>query len=81
MGKLLKEGLLDKVVLPIEKGANTQVYLCAGADVDGDLARRADSVYYEKMRPAKASAAATDAQAAKRLWDVSERLTGVQMQF
>jgi len=79
VGKFFKESLLDKVVIPVDKGANTQVFLAAGADTNGELARRTEGVYYDQMRPAKATVAATDAAAAKRLWDVSERLTGVKM--
>ena len=80
VAKALKEGLLDKVILPVASGANTQVYLAAGADnADGKLSKRTDGVYYDLMKPASPTSAATDGEAAKRLWEVSERLTGAKI--
>ena len=75
-GKFFKEKVLDSVVLPIDRGANTQVYLAAAADAGGDLTKRG-GLYFDVMAPAKANAAATDKQLAKDLWALSEKLSGV----
>ena len=80
LGKAFKEKLLDKVILPVEKGANTQVFLAAGADNPARaLAQKPKGVYYDVMKPASATAAATDTATAKRLWEISERLTAVKV--
>jgi len=80
ISKALKEGVLDKVVLPVAKGANTQVFLAAAADnADGALAKRTDGFYFDVMKPAKPTDVATDATAARQLWELSEKLTGVKM--
>ena len=79
IGKALKEKLLDKLIQPIEEGASTQIYLAAGADTGGKLAQRSPSMYYAEMKPDTPVSAATDASLAKRLWEVSERLTGAKM--
>ena len=77
-GRLAK-GALDALILPVEKGANTQVFLSAAADAGGDLCARPAGVYYDLMRVAKATDAATDSELAARLWTLSEELTGVKM--
>ena len=77
IGKVLKESLLDKVVLPIDRGANTQVFLAAGGDTGGDLAKPT-ALYFDAMAPAKANEAATDTKLARKLWDVSEQITGLK---
>mmetsp|Transcript_23323 Transcript_23323/g.74718 ORF Transcript_23323/g.74718 Transcript_23323/m.74718 type:complete len:386 (+) Transcript_23323:1-1158(+) len=76
VGKLLKETLLDKVVIPVEVGANTQVFLAAAADAGGDRARRPKTLYFDKMKAVKPNDAAADPALAKRLWEISETLTG-----
>ena len=79
VSKVLKESVLDKVVLPVAKGANTQVYLAASADnADGAIARKTDGFYFDVMRPAKPTSTAVNEDAAKRLWAVSESLTGAK---
>jgi NAD(P)-dependent dehydrogenase (short-subunit alcohol dehydrogenase family) len=79
LGKAFKEGLLDKVVLPIERGANTQVFLSSGGDSGGDLAAKPKALYFDdSMTPAKPNDAASDPALAQKLWDVSEKLTGVK---
>jgi retinol dehydrogenase-14 len=77
-GKLLK-GALDKLVLPIDRGANTQVFLAAAIDADGDFAAKPASIYFDAMAPSKPTDAASDPALAKRLWDVSEALTGLKL--
>lgn len=55
-----------------EAGASNSVYLATSPDVAGVSGR-----YFEKCKEAKASHAARDAQAAERVWALSERMTGL----
>lgn len=55
-----------------EKGADTAVYLASSPDVEGVTGK-----YFVKREQAEPSAEADDREAAARLWDVSERLTGL----
>jgi NAD(P)-dependent dehydrogenase (short-subunit alcohol dehydrogenase family) len=68
---LLRVGLAigSRFFLSPEKGADTSVYLASSpdvADVSGE--------YFVKRKVRKPTAAARDAEAARRLWDVSEQL-------
>jgi len=78
LGKAFKENLLDKVVLPVSRGANTQVYLAAAADTGGDR-KSSGGLYFDDMKPSKPSAAAMNAELASQLWEVSEKLTGAKI--
>eukprot|EP00316_Scyphosphaera_apsteinii_P015873 CAMPEP_0119302440 /NCGR_PEP_ID=MMETSP1333-20130426/4031_1 /TAXON_ID=418940 /ORGANISM="Scyphosphaera apsteinii, Strain RCC1455" /LENGTH=383 /DNA_ID=CAMNT_0007304787 /DNA_START=29 /DNA_END=1180 /DNA_ORIENTATION=+ len=77
LGALVK-GALDKVILTVPQGANTQVYLAAATDTGGDRTKRAGS-YFDKMVVAKPSEASTDPMLALRLWELSEKLTGAKI--
>jgi NAD(P)-dependent dehydrogenase (short-subunit alcohol dehydrogenase family) len=55
-----------------EKGAETIVFLCAEATLPG---RSGD--YFFDGRPRRTSRQGTDAELARRLWDASERVTGI----
>ena len=81
IGLALKEKLLDKVVAPIPKGATTQVYLATGADAGGKLAAKPPSLFWDQGKPGEAAASSTDPATAKRLWEVSEKLTGAKWGF
>lgn len=63
---------------PVESAANAHVWLAAAADSGGSRARRG-GVYFssESHEPTPPSEATTDARLARKLWDVSEKLTGV----
>jgi NAD(P)-dependent dehydrogenase (short-subunit alcohol dehydrogenase family) len=54
-----------------EEGARTVVYLAVSPEAEGVSGR-----YYEKQKPVAPSAAARDPEAAGRLWQLSEELTG-----
>lgn len=58
--------------LSAEKGADTAVYLASSPDVEGVTGK-----YFVKREQAEPSAEADDREAAARLWEVSERLTGL----
>lgn len=55
-----------------EKGADTGVYLASSQQVDGVTGK-----YFVKRKQEEPSAEANDMEAAARLWDVSEKLTGI----
>jgi NAD(P)-dependent dehydrogenase (short-subunit alcohol dehydrogenase family) len=55
-----------------EKGARTSIYLASSPEVEGVTGQ-----YYVKCKAAKPSRPAQDAQAAQRLWRVSEELVGL----
>jgi len=76
MGPLQKQLMvgMSKFVLPVSKGANTQVYLAAAADLAAG-----GGAYYDDMKPAKNSAAVDDPALAARLWALSEKLTGTKI--
>lgn len=55
-----------------EKGAGTSIYLASSPEVEGVTGR-----YFVNKKPVASSKASYDEQAAKRLWKVSEELTGL----
>jgi NAD(P)-dependent dehydrogenase (short-subunit alcohol dehydrogenase family) len=55
-----------------EEGARTIIYLASSPEVEGKTGG-----YYVKCRPASPSAAAQNDADAKRLWDVSAKISGV----
>jgi len=60
------------VLLDPKRGADTLVWLASSPEVAG-----ASGGYYAKRRLATPSREARDAAAARRLWQESERLTGL----
>lgn len=82
MNPLAKAALkgLSALVLTVEKGANTQVFLAVGADAGGNLARDG-GLYFNDMKVATPESFTQDATLGKRLWDVSEKLTGLKIAF
>lgn len=55
-----------------EQGASTSIYLASSPEVAG-----VTGGYYKDEKPIKPSAAARDDEAARRLWTLSEQLTGL----
>lgn len=55
----------------VEAGARTSVHLAASADVEGVSGR-----YFVDCREAESSTASRDEEAGRRLWEISETLTG-----
>ena len=63
--------------MPLTLAASrVQVFLAAAADAGGDRARRPKTLYFDKMKAVKPNDAAADPALAKRLWEISETLTG-----
>lgn len=56
----------------VEKGAETMVWLADSLEISGQ-----SGGYYEDMHPRKPSRAAQDRDSAQRLWELSERQTGL----
>lgn len=54
-----------------QKAAETPVYLATSSDVEG-----ISGAYFVKKRQAKTSRAAQDMEKARKLWEISEKLTG-----
>ncbi len=55
-----------------EKGAETMIYLSSSAEV-----ANVTGEYFEKKKIAKVNPIALDSSVAKRLWDISEKLTAI----
>jgi len=55
-----------------EKGAQTSIYLASSPDVEG-----VSGEYFYKKMPRRSSETSYDEAVAKRLWDQSEKMTGV----
>jgi retinol dehydrogenase 14 len=55
-----------------EEGAQTVIYLAASPEVEGVSGR-----YFERKRPRRSSRESYDEAAARRLWEISEQLTGI----
>lgn len=75
--KAAQQGL-SIFTLPPEKGANTQIFLAAAADSDGDLSQNGGK-YFDDMKQSTPAAFTTSKDLALRLWEVSEKLTGAKM--
>lgn len=58
-----------------EKGAQTSAYVAASPDVEGVSGR-----YFDECREAKPSPKVNDAALRARLWELSEKLTGVRFE-
>ena len=58
---------------PAEAGARTSIYLASSPEVGA-----VSGAYFAGCRPVASSALSSDADAAARLWDVSERLAGLR---
>jgi NAD(P)-dependent dehydrogenase (short-subunit alcohol dehydrogenase family) len=66
-------GIMHRFALTPEQGAQTLIYLASSPEVEGMTGK-----YFDKNRPMRSSPASYDEAAQKRLWDISERLAGLQ---
>jgi NAD(P)-dependent dehydrogenase (short-subunit alcohol dehydrogenase family) len=66
------EWLIKLLTMSPEKGAQTSVYLATSSEVEGISGR-----YFEKKQEKYPSRPAQDEELARRLWQVSEQLTGL----
>jgi len=67
------EALIKLVTISPERGARTSTYLASSPDVQSISGK-----YFARRRPEKSSEASYDLEAARRLWEVSEELTGIK---
>jgi retinol dehydrogenase-12 len=65
--------IVGLLLLSPKKGADTAIWLANSADVEG-----ASGGYYKRRRLNQPATAARDPETAKRLWQLSEKLTGLQ---
>ena len=73
MGPFSFLGNISKLfLLSPERGAETSVYLASSPQVEGVTGK-----YYDRMREKQSSAESYDQAVAKKLWDESERMTGL----
>lgn len=70
MGLAMK--IIHRFAIPPEEGADTIIYLASSPEVEGISGQ-----YWESRRPIRSSPASYDEAAQKRLWDISERMTGL----
>jgi hypothetical protein len=68
---------------PADMGALPQLYAATMPDVSGDDYWGPDGLFEQRGHPKQVgrSRAATDAEMARGLWELSERLTGVTYDF
>lgn len=73
-GPLYRVGmtLLRPFAIGPERGAQTTIHLASSAEVDGVTGQ-----YFVRSRPAASSKISCDEQAQRRLWEISEQLTGL----
>jgi NAD(P)-dependent dehydrogenase (short-subunit alcohol dehydrogenase family) len=65
------QALIKLVTISPERGARTSIYLSSSSDVEGVSGK-----YFARRKQEKSSAASHSEEAARRLWEVSEELTG-----
>jgi len=70
--KLLREGFGSMSAASTERGAETSVYLAVSPEVEGMTGK-----YYVNKREAEPSPLVRDAALRARLWQLSERYTGI----
>lgn len=64
--------LVQLSAIPPEEGARTSIYLAASPEVEGVTGQ-----YFRRGRPVPSDPASYDEQTARRLWEISARMTGV----
>jgi NAD(P)-dependent dehydrogenase (short-subunit alcohol dehydrogenase family) len=71
MGVASEAGLASTFGAKPEEGAETSIYLASSAEVDGVTGK-----YFERKQARRSSRESYDEAPARRLWEISERLTG-----
>ncbi len=65
-------GLFQVGAISPDEGAQTSIYLASSSDVDG-----INGQYFDKQKAVKSSPASYDLDSARRLWEISLELTGL----
>lgn len=68
----LGKALINLTAMSAEKGAQTTLYLATSPEV-----ANVSGLYFYKSKPGRPSAASQDKEVARRLWQVSEQLVGL----
>ena len=71
MGVAPTDGIASTFGAKPEEGAETSIYLASSAEVEGVTGK-----YFERKQAKRSSRGSYDEAAARRLWDISERMTG-----
>jgi NAD(P)-dependent dehydrogenase (short-subunit alcohol dehydrogenase family) len=73
-GRLLRIGIAiaRPFMLSPEQGARTPIYLASSPEVEGVTGQ-----YFVKCKPRRSAAASYDEAAQRRLWEISEQMTGL----
>jgi NAD(P)-dependent dehydrogenase (short-subunit alcohol dehydrogenase family) len=66
------QALIQLVTISPESGAHTSIYLASSTDVEGVSGK-----YFARRRQQKSSEASHNEEAARRLWEISSELTGL----
>jgi retinol dehydrogenase 14 len=66
------QSLIRLVTISPERGARTSIYLASSPDVEGVSGK-----YFARRKQENSSAASRNEEAARRLWEVSEEVTGL----
>ena len=64
--------LANKFAKPVEKGAETGIFLASSEDIEG-----ISGIYFYEKKPIQSSEISYDKEIARRLWEVSTELTGL----
>jgi len=64
--------LIKLVTISPERGARTSIYLASSPDVEGVTGK-----YFARSRQQESSEPSRNEEAARRLWELSEELTGM----
>ena len=64
--------LMGRIALSPEEGAENSIYLASSPEVEG-----ISGEYFIKNQPAQPLPAAQDLETARKLWDISQKLTGI----
>ncbi|MEK6285555.1 MAG: SDR family oxidoreductase [Acidobacteriota bacterium] len=67
------QALIKLVTIGPERGARTSIYLASSSEVEGVTGK-----YFARRRQQKSSEASHNQEAARRLWELSKELTGLQ---
>ncbi len=71
-GGILVRVLSGIMGISIEKGSRTSIYLATSPEVEGVTGK-----YFVKCKPVSSSKVSYDREIARRLWEISEQLTGL----
>jgi NAD(P)-dependent dehydrogenase (short-subunit alcohol dehydrogenase family) len=63
--------MIKKLTIDLEEGARTSLYLATSPEIEGVSGK-----YFDNRQVVSSSNASYDEIAAKRLWELSERITG-----